>query len=75
MCFKLFKPSPNDLKFIVTFEIIHMKGHMCWSLYVHIYWIMYWMLIILILNAPNDYNRGNVVIMLKSELVVHLIIM
>jgi hypothetical protein len=39
MCFKLLKPSPNDLKFIVTFEIIHMKGHMRWSLYVYIYWI------------------------------------
>jgi hypothetical protein len=74
MCFRLFKLSPNAFKFIVNFNTLHKKGHMCLSFKVHIYWIMHWMLLIMILNVINDYNISNFVIMVKNK-VVHLIIM
>jgi hypothetical protein len=70
MCFRLFKLSPNAFKFIVNFNTLHKKG----QFKVHIYWIMYWMLLIMILNVINDYNISNFVIMVKNK-VVHLIIM
>jgi hypothetical protein len=40
----------------------------------HLYWIIYWMLLILILKVFNDYNNSKFVIVVKIK-VVCLIIM
>jgi hypothetical protein len=40
MCFLLFKPSSNVLKFIVGSNVLHKKGHMCLYFLMHMCWIL-----------------------------------
>jgi hypothetical protein len=41
MCFLLLKCfPPNVFKFIMGFNILNKKGHMCWYFWVHMYWTL-----------------------------------